>query len=287
MLKKRIITALFLLLTLIAATTLVSSFYFALLIAVVTLLAAWEWSGFIGLDDRASRIGYLVSVSIMIFGLFILLGITPTTLVIDELRVGLLLGLGLLFWILILFVIAAYPENKTAWNDKSKIACMGLFALIPAWVGMVQLKYLMPSGFLVQSLIVMVAAVDVGAYFVGMKFGKTKLAEALSPKKTWEGVWGGMATCVLVSGCAIWFYHNYYQLLSFRQLIFLLALAIFVTFFSVIGDLFESMLKRNRQLKDSGSVLPGHGGILDRVDGLVAVTPIYVLSISFVVARIG
>ena len=277
MLKQRIITAVFLLLALIAATTQLSSFYFAILAALLVLVASWEWAGFIGLSQRISKIPYLLTLTAMIFGLFLLLGLSPGAEEIDYLRVAVILGLGLLFWLLSLVMLIGYPQNRQQWNDESKIACMGMFSLIPTWAGLVSLKYLLPSGYLVLALVVLVAAVDIGAYFVGVHFGSRKLAPNLSPKKSWEGVWGGMAACLLVGAGLSWSMHVYLFSLSVLQFVLLLAFTLLLTFLTVIGDLVESMLKRNQDIKDSGVLLPGHGGLLDRIDGLMAATPAFAL----------
>lgn len=219
----------------------------------------------------------------MLFGLFFLLGIFPAAENIDNLRVAIVLGLGLLYWLLSLFLLTAYPQNRQQWNDESKIACMGMFSLIPACAGLISLKYLLPSGYLVLALVVLVAAVDVGAYFAGVNFGSRKLAPKLSPKKSWEGVWGGLLVCSLVGGILTWALHSYWFTLSTLEFILLLAFSLVLTFLAVVGDLVESMLKRNRGIKDSGALLPGHGGLLDRVDGLIAATPAFALVMMIVV----
>ena len=141
------------------------------------------------------------------------------------------------------------------------------------------LKNVAPEGYLVISLMRMVAAGDVGAYFAGTYLGRNKLAPQLSPNKSWEGVWGGLITCLVLGIAMIIALHVNVVTLSLSQVIILVLLCPLVTLFAVIGDLVESMLKRNSQVKDSGQLLPGHGGVLDRVDALIAVTPIYVLTI--------
>ena len=281
-LKQRVITAVILLVTLIAATTQLPSFFFSLFVAVVILIAAWEWAGFISLDKKIVKIPFLVSIAVMLLGSFFFLGISPTAQKIDEFRVGLLLILGLLFWLMSLLCLAGYPKNRNLWNDKYKISLMGVLVLIPTFAGVVVLKYLLPSGYLVLALVILVAAVDVGAYFVGVNFGSRKLAANLSPKKSWEGVWGGALACLLVATLFIWLMHRNLQPLSSAQIAALLALSMGITFFSIVGDLLESMLKRNCGVKDSGTMLPGHGGVLDRVDGLLAATPLFVLTMMLV-----
>jgi phosphatidate cytidylyltransferase len=281
-LKQRVITAVLLLVALIAATTLLSSFYFSLFVAGVILVAAWEWAGLVSPDREIAKLPYLVSIAVMLVGSFFLLGISPNVQSIDGFRASLVLMLGLLFWLISLFLLSGYPENSKLWNDESKIALMGVLVLIPAFVGIVVLKYLLPSGYLVLALVILVAAVDVGAYFVGVNFGSRKLAAKLSPKKSWEGVWGGTVVCLLVAALFTWLMHNNLQVLSLMQITALLTLSVGVTFFSVVGDLIESMLKRNCGIKDTGTMLPGHGGVLDRVDGLVAATPLFVLTMMLV-----
>lgn len=281
-LKQRVITAVLLLLTLIAATTQLPSFYFSLFVAGLILVAAWEWAGLVSSHKEIAKLPYLASIAVMLIGSFFLLGIAPDAQGIDSFRAGLVLVLGLLFWIISLFFLSGYPENSKLWNDESKIALMGVLVLMPTFVGMVVLKYLLPSGYLVLALVILVAAVDVGAYFVGVNFGSRKLAANLSPKKSWEGVWGGAVVCFLVAALFVWLMHSYLVVLSSMQVIALLALSVGVTFFSVVGDLIESMLKRNCGVKDSGTMLPGHGGVLDRVDGLVAATPLFVLAIMLI-----
>lgn len=156
---------------------------------------------------------------------------------------------------------------------------MGIFSLIPTWIGLVQLKYLQTEGYYLLALIALVAAVDIGAFFIGSNFGRRKLAPDLSPKKSWEGVWGGLVACILLGSSLIWLLHSHMLNLSAIQFFILFLLTGLVTVLSVVGDLLESMLKRNQSIKDSGAILPGHGGILDRIDGLMGATPVYVLLI--------
>ncbi len=278
MLKQRIITAIILALIFITATVFLSSFSYSLFVTIVVLAASWEWCAFIGLAKQVAKVSYLATLGSMIIALYFFLGIVPESLVINSYRAGIILGLGILFWVLTFFMLKGYPSNSDRWNNKSKIALMGLMALIPTWVGVVQIKYLNPQGFLLLGMVVMVAAADIGAYFVGKRIGKNRLAPSLSPNKTWEGVLGGFAACLLVGILLIWLLHSYLITLSNGQILILVLLSLVVMLFDVIGDLLESMLKRNRDLKDSGKILPGHGGILDRVDGLLAVTPIFVLT---------
>jgi len=149
---------------------------------------------------------------------------------------------------------------------------IGFLVLIPAWVAMVGMKAHPQGNLLIFMLFLLVWGADIGAYFTGKRFGRKKLIPQVSPGKTREGVLGGLAVCVLVAiGFAI------SSELSMGATLALLLLALVTGMVSVLGDLFESMFKRERGIKDSGRILPGHGGILDRIDSLTAAAPIFLL----------
>jgi phosphatidate cytidylyltransferase len=274
MLKQRIATALVLLIGLIAMTTSLGLEAFAAITGALVLIGAWEWAAFASLGDK-SRLAFLGTLALSIALLWFALGVGGA----PGYDAGFALGfslLGALFWVLMFAAIASFPQSTDAWNDKSRISVMGMLSLLCTWVGLVTLKALLLNGALVIMLIIMVAAVDVGAFFTGKLFGKRKLAPALSPNKTWEGVWGGVTLNVAVSIVFAILLDSYVQAFALIDYVIFAALALIVAFFSVVGDLAESMLKRNKELKDSGSILPGHGGLLDRIDGLMAATPICV-----------
>lgn len=274
MLKQRIATALVLLIGLIAMTTSLGLEAFAAITGALVLIGAWEWAAFASLGDK-SRLAFVGTLALSIALLWFALGVGGE----PGYDAGFALGfslLGALFWVLMFAAIASFPQSTDAWNDKSRISVMGMLSLLCTWVGLVTLKALLPNGALVIMLIIMVAAVDVGAFFTGKLFGKRKLAPALSPNKTWEGVWGGVTLNVAVSIVFAILLDSYVQAFALIDYVIFAALALIVAFFSVVGDLAESMLKRNKELKDSGSILPGHGGLLDRIDGLMAATPICV-----------
>ena len=278
-LQRRVMTAVLLLLGLVAVTTLAAPFYFALLLAIAVLVASWEWAGLSGRHARWARIRYQAIMAASLSAAFFLLAVRPDVATVNLLAATVLLLGGLLWWILAFFMLRGYPHNTVHWAARSRIGLMGILTLVPAWVGMVMLKYLAPGGYLLIALVLLVAAVDVGSYFAGHYLGKRKLAPGLSPNKSWEGVWGGVASCVLVGLLLIWCYSRYVSPLDHWQLLVLLVLCPVMAVLAVTGDLVESMLKRHCRLKDSGQLLPGHGGLLDRVDGLVAVTPAYVLTL--------
>ena len=276
-LAKRVFTAVVLLVALILLVAFSSPFVFAIVIGLAVLLAALEWTQFVGLSSLQSKLAYLLSLLVLMLGLFFLLGINPTATELDQTRVISILVLGVVFWCVAVLLIRGYPENESNWNDQSHIALMGVFVLLPTWVGIVQLKYLDNSGFALLALIALVSVADIAAYFTGNAWGKTKFAPRLSPKKSWAGLWGGMFSCIFLSLILLIWINVFLFSTTLMQSIAVVVCSVVVFASSVVGDLFESMMKRNRQLKDSGKILPGHGGILDRVDSLTAATPISVI----------
>lgn len=282
MLLQRVLTAVVLLALLVAATVGLSGFTFALLLAAVLLGAAGEWTRFIGLTDNRTKAGYLLSLALMLVALFPLLGLSPQAESLDQLRVNIVLLLALLFWLLVLSLMRGYPHNTRHWNEESHIALMGVLVLIPTWVGLVQLKFLASGGWLVLAVIGLVSVADIGAYFSGRQWGERKLAPALSPKKTWAGLWGSLAASMLYAGLCLYLTNRYFYPLSPGLAGLLLLATAPLVLISIAGDLFESMLKRNRGLKDSGSILPGHGGIMDRIDSLTATVPLFTLILTLI-----
>ena len=146
-----------------------------------------------------------------------------------------------------------------------------------AWQSLVYLCLQASGRQLLLFVVIAVVAADVGAYFAGRRFGKTKLAPGVSPGKSWEGVLGGLLAVLLAS-----LLFDYWQPGLIGSTFALLGVAIAVAMASVLGDLFESLVKRTRGVKDSGSILPGHGGVLDRIDGLLAALPVFVFSLQVI-----
>jgi phosphatidate cytidylyltransferase len=179
----------------------------------------------------------------------------------------------------LLWCSAAWWLVATLWvifaptaGTRGLAAMAGVLVLVPAALGLGKLAELAPNGqLLLLFLLVLIAAADIGAYFGGRRFGRHKLAPRVSPNKTWEGFWSG----VLAAGCAAlvggW-------LLEVPWLPWL-GVCVVVALASVVGDLAESMFKRQAGLKDSSSLLPGHGGVLDRLDSLSAAAPAFLLGL--------
>jgi phosphatidate cytidylyltransferase len=178
------------------------------------------------------------------------------------------LWLALLFWSLALLWVFVLPHRVNA----TLVGLAGLLALSLAWIAVVRMRIDLPHGeraVLYALLIVWLA--DSGAYFSGRAWGVRKLAPAVSPGKTWAGLWGGVATCALLAIVTAWLFR--------LPLAALLPVTLAIGVYSVVGDLLESLCKRFAGLKDSGSLIPGHGGVMDRFDSLLAAAPLLLLGI--------
>jgi len=263
MLKQRIITALILAPLVLAATFLLPLFEFKLFIAAVMTLAAWEWANLSGLKSPTQRIGYAVAVLAIIVAMkYLMIAALPV------------LVAALLFWCIALGWVTTFPNSKSQWQGVGARALMGLFVLIPAWSGLVELKAQPSGNAWLLLLMLLVWGADVGAYFAGRRWGNKKLAARVSPGKTWAGFYGGLATSLLVAWVFGW-----QVALDGAQLVGLLLVCLITALVSVLGDLLESMLKRHRGIKDSSNLLPGHGGVMDRIDSLTAAAPIFALGL--------
>ena len=225
-------------------------------IAVLFLAAAWEWSGLLNLVSSATRIVYVAFVAVM-------LGASATVLA-DAVALEPLLQVALAWWLVALVWSFFFPTPIPA---VAGWVC-GILILLPAWLAVDHL-YLSNTQMLLFALLIVWVA-DIGAYFVGKGFGRVKLAPRISPGKTWEGVLGGLcAVLVLASAGSYWFRFDIAVLVPF---------CLAVALISIVGDLTVSMFKRNAGVKDSGTLFPGHGGILDRIDSVTAALPLFVLA---------
>lgn len=256
MLKKRVITATILALVLIADTFL-PMIGFAISMAIVVAAGAWEWSNLAGVKQTSYRLLYVLLMLLSLVAIFHL----PAIVVLIT---------AIIFWIFALAIIAFYPTATRYWQHPISRGLMGLFALSFMWFSFVLVHELPGGAWLILILWAMIALADIGAYFVGHAIGKVKLAPMVSPGKTREGAYGGILCAAIISfGAAFFYFQNLNQALLYAVIGILVAIA------SIVGDLFESMLKRFRGIKDSGRLLPGHGGVLDRIDGWTAAAPVY------------
>jgi phosphatidate cytidylyltransferase len=268
--RTRILTALVLIPLTIAALFFLPPREWAAITLVIVALASSEWAVLTGYRKPG---GLLLVAGILLIGACLLFtrwsgfdaeGGWPEPLVVS------ICGAATLFWIVI-----APAWLYFGWRIESKIVLtlVGWLALSATWVAVVQLQARSPALLLALMAIVWVA--DTAAYFAGRRFGKRKLAPAISPGKTWEGVYGALIAVAVYALALLPFAEGvgYSAPILPTSVIAWVALALALAGLSIVGDLFESQLKRNRGVKDSGKLLPGHGGVLDRIDALLAALP--------------
>lgn len=271
MLKQRIITALVLAPIMIGGIFYLPLGQFKLFIAAIVTLGAWEWANLSGIQIQIGRIAYAG----MVAGLIWAIEFGGLVQEVD------LLYMALVWWILAFVLVAFHPKLKGLWGREPVRLLMGLAILLPMWVGFVQIKSYPFNDYLIMYVMFVVWGADVGAYFAGRTFGKHKLAASVSPGKTWEGVYGGLlVTFLMALGGGYLLENNAGLSLSGAQWLLLVVITLAITFVSVVGDLIESMVKRHRGIKDSSNLLPGHGGVMDRIDSMTAALPMFALALS-------
>lgn len=272
MLKQRILTALAIgPLSLVLLFTLTGP-SFATFVGFVILLGAWEWSNLSGIESPGGRFVYTLAV---------LAGMMAASLT-DTVHHIWPMWVALATWIVCCSWVLIYPRGNRMWRPRMVRLGLGGLIMLPSWIGLQQLRdtVSLSSGFAWWLLYVLfiIWGADISAFFTGKAFGKRKLAPRVSPGKSWAGVYGALAGTAVLS-----FIMDAIQGYDFRQAAILLAVTWLVTLTSVVGDLFESMLKRYRGLKDSSRLLPGHGGMLDRIDSLLAAIPVFALFLPLLV----
>ena len=263
MLRTRVITAVLLVTGLLLTVFLASKPVWAIVMLGLSLLAVTEWSHLIKLS-RTQSVVYVVIAAITGIGL---LSLPYTALASYQSHIQLsLLSLSALFW---LVIAPAWLKQRKSCQHRFMMCVLGVALIFATWVAFVEIRTINP--WLLIGAIATVSLADSAAYFAGKRFGRRKLAPNISPGKTWEGVLGALAA-VTVYGSLL----CYYQQIS----LWLVVALWLVVLFSIMGDLVESLMKRQAGLKDSGQLLPGHGGILDRIDGFIPTLPMILLAIS-------
>jgi phosphatidate cytidylyltransferase len=258
MLRERVITALILATLVLLVIFLLPHVATMAALALLVVAAAWEWSAFPRFTQHSARVFYVAFVAACVaatwwFG-------------VEREEMGRLIQAALAWWVFALVWVAVAPARV----NRVTAAGAGLLVLVPAWLALARLHAAGPQ--LLLFLILLVVAADVGAYFAGRRFGHNKLAPRVSPGKTWEGVLGGFVAAALMAAVGVW----WFEVDAPR----FLALCIVVVVASIIGDLTESLFKRHAGLKDSGRLLPGHGGLLDRVDSVTAAAPVFLIGLE-------
>ncbi|MBN7821431.1 phosphatidate cytidylyltransferase [Bowmanella sp. Y26] len=280
MLKQRIITALVLAPLALGAILFLPLTGFELCIGLIVGLGAWEWANLMSLASRKAKGLY----TLLVMGICVALTWSIPT---EEIWVQgqlspiyfWILSVAAAWWALALAMIIAYPRYTSMWRNSVPIrGLFGLLTLIPTWVAIVTLRTKLYDidpfygASLIFYVLGIVWAADIGAFFVGVKFGRHKLRPNVSPGKTLEGLLGGIAASSAIIGFAALHYQVNASMIWTHILIGGLTVGV-----SALGDLNESMFKRCVGCKDSGTLLPGHGGILDRIDSLTAAFPVFAL----------
>ncbi len=256
MLLKRIITAVVALSLVLLAIFVLPQNITLVILGFVICAGAWEWAAFAGLKSPQSAVAYSALIGVVCAGAWYLVqtqtGFTQSVYVI-----------AMVFWAFCFLAVLKFPVQFA----RPLVFVVGFLILVPAFVALASL-FTEPDGprILLVSLAIVWAA-DVGAYFAGKRFGRVKLAPAVSPGKSWEGVFGGLVAVALLAWLA-----SYWLGMPARVL---LPLSLAVALISIVGDLTVSMFKRNAGLKDSGKLFPGHGGVMDRVDSICAASPLF------------
>ena len=268
MLVQRVITALILLPLLLAAVWYAPTPWLYGLFSTVGLWMAWEWTALMGLADRGRRLGYVALTGSLL----------AVTWVLRQYWLWFAIGASL-WWAAAIWLLIGFPDNFSQRKpSKLQMGLLGQVLMLPTLLALAVLHE-MPDGSLrLLYLLFLVFAADTGAYLAGRNLGRVKLAPNVSPGKTVEGAAGGLLLCALwaLSAGTYTFAAN-----SGAEVAKVVILSLAVAAISIVGDLTESMFKRLSGAKDSGTLLPGHGGLLDRVDSLLAAAPVMVLGVHY------
>ena len=267
MFKQRVITAVALAGAFLALLLNLSALAFSLVISLLVVIAGWEWSNLMKLSSAMAKAGYLLFLSLSMAAASHWLGLFERF---DQARAQQMFQVAVALWAIIFLWIQGYPSSAILWSSRPILGLLGLLLLTFTWAAVASILHHESGQWLLLLAIAIIALADIGGYLAGNLLGKHKLAPIISPGKTWEGFAGGMFfQLLLIVGLV--------TVLPDVVLSSLFILIIPVALYSVLGDLFESMLKRHSGVKDSSQLLPGHGGVLDRIDGIMAALPLFAL----------
>ena len=258
MLMQRIMTAMILIPIILGILFFTSPFVFFILTTFIALNCAWEWSHLMEIKPLLWRLFYVAC-----SGIILIITLTIPVLI--------TLFCSVIAWFFFIVLLAIYPRGSDWWSrGVFWRVLMGWFVFIPTWVAINFLRT-QPNGIhLLLFLFILVWGADSAAYFIGKKWGKTKFAPSLSPGKSVQGVLAALVFSIGWVVLVLWAVKTPLMVWPYA-----IGLVLITVLFSVVGDLFESMLKRQACLKDSGCLFPGHGGLLDRIDSLTAAAPIF------------
>ena len=263
MLLKRILTASIVAPIAVFSILVLTQTSFALAVALILIVSSWEYCNLIQIKQLAGKTLYALLTLLATY----FLSNAPSNLTI--------LYVASSWWLIALIWVSIFPKGSRLLRKNLFVKVVnGLFIFVPMAIALMALHLLDPM--LVLFLLILIWAADIGAYFAGKLFGKTKLCPHVSPGKTLEGLWGGTALAQVV---AISYVYVSTQAPLLSDFLIFSFMALVVSLVSVLGDLFESVLKRIAEVKDSGNIFPGHGGMLDRIDSLTSSAPIFFLLI--------
>jgi len=264
MLRQRVITGAVAGVVAVAAVLVLPTTGLAVLLLVIVLIGAWEWARMTDLDSPPAKVGYTLLIA----------GLAGAGWWLQQQGLQLpFIALGVAWWALALVALARYRPGED--GSGFGMALAGLPVLAPAWLALVDLHAERPA--LLLYLLVLIWLADSAAYFTGKKFGRTRLAPALSPGKSREGVLGALLATLLLGLAGAWWFEA-----GLVGGVYFVILSLLTALVSVEGDLFESLLKRRAGVKDSGRILPGHGGVLDRIDSLTAAAPVFWMGLYWI-----
>lgn len=269
MLKQRILTALVLAPLVIWGIFALPTLWFGGLLGVFVTIGAWEWARLAGYAEVAVRVGFAILIGLML----VAMGITSELLLWQV-----MLAIAVIWWLYAIWIVVHYDGLLNPLRSPSRLA-VGLILLMPAWFALVHLHGSAQGAASVLFLMLLIWGADSGAYFVGRAFGKHKLAPKVSPGKSWEGVIGALTLTLVISivgGIELWH-------LQGKQFVLFIVVCLVTVAISIVGDLYESLAKRRVGIKDSGQILPGHGGVMDRIDSLTSAAPTFALGLAWVV----
>lgn len=266
MLMPRIITGMVLLAAIFFSLFFTSASVFFWIVTGLLVWSSWEWSRLIGLTLLAKRCFLVTFYLLIAMGMF-------------WLPIGMLLIVCSLWWFAVLWILLLYRSDRFVWTKSVRCGVfMGIPTLGSSFIGFNVLRNFEQGVPLIFYFVLLIAAADSGAYFIGRMLGKKKLSPALSPNKTWAGLYGGLISSALMAVAG-----SLYFKLDLPAMIIFVLLSLLAALFSVAGDLFMSLLKRQQQLKDTGRLLPGHGGLLDRLDGFNGAISIFTLGLILLI----
>ncbi len=268
MFKQRVITAVILVAGFLLLLFNTDPLWFSVAVVPIVMLAGWEWCNLSANKTALGKFFYLLALLLCLAGSALWLNFFDSLAVSKGQYFALLASI---LWAIIFLWVQGYPSSAILWSAKPLLGILGLLLLTSTWLAIVLIVHQPQGQWLLLLAVAVVALADIGGYVAGNLFGRHKLAPVVSPGKTWEGFFGGLFCQLLLIVMLMLFMPGTVSLSA------LVLLIIPVSLYSVLGDLFESMLKRHQGVKDSSQILPGHGGVLDRIDGLMAALPLFIL----------